>query len=92
MSAHPFGGGPFLKLKEYLYWAATDMGCTVQTGYALTPDGEVLSTITVTAPNGRHVIILDADPEESLSLSELAHYDRRLKIQWPGKKGAGHQP
>jgi hypothetical protein len=88
MSAHPFGvGGQFLKFKEYLYWAATVEKCTVQTGYAIEEDGEVLSTHTITAPNGRHVIVLDLDPDESVSLSEIAFFDRRLGIQWPGTKG-----
>jgi hypothetical protein len=93
MSAHPFGGHPgFLKFKEYTYWAATVEKCRVQTGYLVTVDGEVLSSTTITAPSGKHVIVVDVSPEESVSLTEIAHYDRRLGIQWPGANSGSAKP
>lgn len=84
MNAYPFGSGHFVKLREYLHWAATAHGCSVRTGYKTSASGKPTPYIIVMTPSGKHVIILDVHIDDSLSLSEISNYDRRLGIQWPG--------
>ena len=81
MAAYPFGGHP--KLSAYLTWAAQTAGCTVQTGYRLSKDGEALSMTRLIAPNGRHVVIVDYNQEELLVPTFIAYLDRRLGLKSP---------
>lgn len=76
---------PFVRLPtlgEYLDWAKT-VGCTVTSG--LWTDHNLIPhrTITVDGPTGGHLPLADPDLAERLAPSEIARYDRRLKIVSP---------
>ena len=81
MAAYPFGGHP--TLGSYLAWAAQTAGCTVQTGYKLSKEGTTLSLTRVTAPNGKHVIVVDYAQDEYLVPTFVAYLDRRLGLKSP---------
>ena len=78
MSAWPFGGHP--KFSEYCTWAAQDERCTVQTGFAVSPEGAVHNQTMITAPSGRHVIVVDITQDEFLMPTMIAYLDRRLGL------------
>ena len=81
MAAYPFGGHP--TLNAYLIWTAQTAGCTVQSGYKLSKEGPALSMTRITAPSGKHVIIVDYEQEERLLPTFVAHLDRRLGLTSP---------
>lgn len=81
MPAYPFGGHP--TLSAYLTWAAQEANCTVQTGYRMPGEGGAVSMTRITAPNGKHVIIVDHAQDEKLVPTFIAYLDRRLGLRSP---------
>jgi hypothetical protein len=81
MSAYPFGGHP--TFSTYLTWAAQKAACKVQTGYKIAKTGEALSMTRITAPNGKHVIVIDFGQDERLVPTFIAYLDRRLGLTSP---------
>lgn len=72
----PFGS---TSLGAYLAWAK-GAGCDCQTGY-----GGLHGLVfwKITAPNGRHVYIVDMQQDERLTSSTLNYFDRRLGMKSP---------
>jgi hypothetical protein len=76
----PFGGHP--TLEEYLNWARS-VGCTMTDG--LWTDAYLVphKTITVDAPTGGWVSLIDPNLKEILLAGQIGNYDRRLKLTSP---------
>jgi hypothetical protein len=77
--AFPFGGHP--TFAEYMKWAHSE-GCKFQSGHSRL-DGHSHVMTKITAPNGRHVIVVDVVPSERLSPSMVSYLDRRLRLNSP---------
>lgn len=85
--AFPFGNHPtFL---EYLQWCC-QQGCTMASGYMQFPDGSMMSRQVITAPNGKHVTVMDMSNNERLMPSTVAYFDRRLGLDSPFAKIRGY--
>ena len=72
MSAVP--RDPFVKLREFLSWALRK-GCTIQTGFTT---GGYKRVTVVTAPDGKHVAIIDLEDDQAVPLPMYEYYARRL--------------
>ncbi len=74
----------FVTLRKYLSWAHRE-GCRIQTGFMVSPDGESISYVVVSAPepSKRYAVIEDVGMDEALPLRIWQHYDRRLGLVSP---------
>lgn len=81
--AYPTGGWSAQVLfAQYIQWAKTQ-GCTVQSGYAQTPDGETETVTRITSPSGRWVIEVGTRQDEYLTPTGIHYLDRRLGVKSP---------
>jgi len=62
VAAFPFGGHP--TLGDYLRWAQS-VGCTVQSSYGRTADGEMVLVTRIEAPDGRWVVEVGTEQNTS---------------------------
>ena len=74
--AFPFGS---TSLGSYLMWAQS-VGCTCENGYG-GMHGSVFWKIT--APSGKHLVIVGVQQNERLTSYSINYYDRRLGLQSP---------
>lgn len=78
MSA-PFAPSP--KFRAYLDWVEKEAGCRVDEGVVGSK-----SLKRITSPDGRSVRQVGLADDETLSLSTVAHLDRRLGVDSPFPK------
>jgi hypothetical protein len=80
MSA-PFGGHP--TFGQYIQWALKQ-GCSVEYGYATSPNGQVERLTKISSPDGkRWVIEVGTGQAEYLVATRISQLDRRLGMKSP---------
>ena len=83
--SYPFGNCP--TLHEYIGWC-NQQGCTTHSAVHKL-DGKILTSHTLVAKSGRHVIAVGSMTDRLLA-TIVAYYDRRLGLSSPyGKIGDG---